>query len=113
MSPPTNNFYRYVQIHNYNKRRYLVECTRFISVITSTDTFKFIIIINVGIWLSVHDSFLLNQIPTFIIIMNLNVSVEVITEMISCALNQIPTLVEYTRLCNNFYRSQSNNWKVK
>ena len=51
-----NNFYRYIQIHNYNKRRDLVECTRFISVITSTDTFKFIIIINVGIWLSSHDS---------------------------------------------------------
>ena len=51
-----NNFYRYVQIHNYNKRRYLVECTRLISVITSTDTFKVIIIINAGIWLIAHDS---------------------------------------------------------
>jgi hypothetical protein len=50
--PDTYVYYNY----EFEKRRYLVECTRLISVITSTDTFKFIIIINVCIWLSVHDS---------------------------------------------------------
>jgi hypothetical protein len=39
----------------------------------------------------INESCTLNQIPTFIIIMNLNVSVEVITE--SCKLNQIPAFI--------------------
>ena len=61
-------------MHNYNKRRYLVECTRLISVITSTDTFKCIIIINIGNWLSLHDS-VITSTDTFKFIIIINVGI--------------------------------------